>query len=175
MWRDWKPGNKRAAEMAIRKSFISEILARQKIEIPGIEQLDLEEVGRVCSEALSRGFSYDKTSKLLQEAIDNPMLRGTDGISLNIAWVVCATAAEEFAYKSFYELGVEEVEWIGSTDNCSICSVNVGQRVKLGSLFKSGHLFPPCCLNCRCSLNLVEIDYVTFDFDASLKKALESD
>jgi len=175
MWKDWKPGNKRAAKIANRKHFISEILERQKIEIPGIEQLDLAEVSRVCSDALSKGLGYDQTSKLLQQAIVNPILSGPDGISLNIAWVVCATAGEEAAYESYYDLGVEEVEWVGSTDNCPICSMNMGQRVKVGSPFKSGHLFPPCCLNCRCNLNLVEIDYENYDYGAALLKALDED
>jgi len=28
IWKDWKPGNKRAAAMASRKNFVSEILMR---------------------------------------------------------------------------------------------------------------------------------------------------
>jgi len=175
IWKDWKPGNKRAAAMAKRKNFVSEILMRQKIVIPGIEQLDLREVGRVCSDALSKGFGYDKTSKLLQQELNHPILSGSEGISLEIAWVVCATAAEEANYESYYDLGVDEVEWIGSADCCAICTLNIGQKVKVGSPFKSGHLFPPCCLNCRCSTTPAEIDYSTFDFSAALKKVLDQE
>jgi len=173
IWKDWKPGNKRAAAMAKRKNFVSEILMRQKIVIPGIEQLDLREVGRVCSDALSKGFGYDKTSKLLRQELNHPILSGAEGISLEIAWVVCATAAEEANYESYYDLGVDEVEWIGSADCCAICSLNIGQKVKVGSPFKSGHLFPPCCLSCPCSTTPAEVDYSVFDFSAKLKKELD--
>jgi hypothetical protein len=175
MWKDWKPGNSRAAEIAKSNDFVQHALHKQKIKIPGVEKLNLEHIGKICAEGISKGFGYDKVSSMLQKEMNHPVLTGPNGISLDIAWVICAAAVGEANYERYYELGVEEVDWMGSTDSCPICSLNIGQRVKIGTPFKSGHLFPPCCPNCRCGLNLAEIDFETFDFDASLKKALEEE
>lgn len=157
LWKDWKPGNSRAAHMARGKNWIGDMLSRHKIDIPGIESFDLVELGKVSAQALDGGLGVNRFAKLLETEMDNPLLRGPDGISLTIASIIGSAAANAVSYKSCIELGVEKVQWIGH-GLCAICSKNIDQIRRIGEEFDSGHLFPPACVNCYCSITPVPIE-----------------
>lgn len=157
MWKDWKPGNPRAAHIARGKNWIGNMLIRHKIDIPGIDSFDLVELGKVSAQALDKGLGPNGFAKLLETEIDNPLLRGPDGISLTIALIVGSAAANAASYNSCIELGVEKVQWIGH-GLCTICSKNIDQIRKIGEEFESGHLFPPACVGCYCGIMSIPTD-----------------
>jgi len=157
-WKDWKPGNPRAAKLVKGKDWIFKTLDRHKLEIPELKSIDIIELGEVASQALSKGLGTNQFARLLEDKISNPLLHGTDGLSLTLALVLCSAAQNAASYQDMLENGVEEVEWFGH-GICVECLKNNGQRVKIGSPFASGHLFPPACTNCFCSLSPVMPDF----------------
>ena len=144
-----KSGNNDAVAIVERKGFILEMLDKQKIKIPGIENLDLELLVKVCSKGVAYGWGYEKVAKRLEREIKDPILSGPTGISLQIAWTVCAAAMEERNFNSYVQLGVEQIEWSGDLC-CVVCSKNYGQKVRIGESFNSGHIYPPACRACTC-------------------------
>lgn len=146
-WENWSPGNPGAAEIAAKHDWLENGIRIQGLSFQGLEEIDLNAFAAIVSEEIAIGSSESKIIKRIRGAI------GVEKeLAKSLVHFATTLATSEDSIARYVEGGVENVEWLGGSC-CTTCDLNDGTSVKTGDKFNSGHVIPPGCNYCICSIS----------------------
>jgi len=168
-WKDWKPGNRAAANLVSPKGGLSKLIANRGVTIQGIRGTTLDRIGTQLAYALQKGLPPSTVSGTIADLIGAPsearagylLQLGYDAVTavttdyeraLMIAQTEMSSAVS-VANRDIYESsGVEQVEWL-TADPCDICQENEDvSPIGIDETFPSGDTEPPAHPNCVCDI-----------------------
>lgn len=143
-WSNWKPGNSELKVEVGSLDWMNKALAYFTFPLPDISHIDLPQLGEFIRVAIATGEAERTTAKKIASEF---------GISDEAATRV-GHAFVTYAYSVPDSLDnrvvAQNQEWLAGC--CETCDVNDGETRKVGESFPSGHLHPPACGYCTCTL-----------------------
>jgi hypothetical protein len=144
-WDNWEPGNKPLAEKMASPDWIPEALGYFTFAHPDLTGIDFSAVAKILSEGMAGGLPDSPIARRMVKELGLPR-ETADFLARCLT-----TYAQELDSLASYRGLVDEVEWLAG-GCCEICDSNSDVRRKTGQPFPSGHLHPPACPECSCSL-----------------------
>jgi hypothetical protein len=182
-WKNWKPGNRAAAQLVRPSGGLQSLLDRRGVTIQGINGTTLDRIGTLLAKALQEGVSPSEiapaVSHWLGEAegaraqyLEDKWTADVDNIltdserALMIAQTEMSSAVSVAARELYQETGVELVEWLVA-DPCDECQENADvSPIGIDDTFPSGDTEPPAHPNCVCDLAPYVVDTANIGEDA---------
>ena len=146
-WENWSPGNSGAAAIAGKPDWLENGLLKQGLTFEGSKEINLNSFAAIVAEEIALGSSESKIIKRIKIEMEVEK-----ELAKSIVHFSTTLALSEDSMARYLESGVEYVEWLGGSC-CSVCDENDGTKVKMGKKFKSGHVIPPGCNYCICSIS----------------------
>jgi hypothetical protein len=182
-WKNWKPGNRAAAQLVKPSGGLQSLLDRRGVTIQGINGTTMDRIGTLLAKALQQGVAPSEIApavahwlgdaqgaraKYLEDKwttdVDNVL---TDSErALMIAQTEMSSAVSVAARELYQDSGVELVEWLVA-DPCDECQENADvSPISIDGTFPSGDTEPPAHPNCVCDLAPYVVDTQNLGEDA---------
>ena len=170
-WKDWKPGNKAAANLLNPPRGLSTLMDSRGVTLTGIRGTTIDRIGTQLAYALQQGLPPKEIAPAiegilapLRERIANELSANIDSLlsdserALNIAQTEMSRAVSVAARDQYENSGVEMVEWLVA-EGCDDCQENADvSPILIDDTFPSGDTEPPAHPNCMCSLAPYVVD-----------------
>jgi hypothetical protein len=149
-WKNWRPGNRAAANLVNPPNGLRRLLDGRGIKIQDLSTTTLNRIGTALAEGLMRG----STRQAIAE--DLAYILGDDARALMIAGTEMSSAVVQASRDLYADSGVEQVQWLVA-DPCDECQENYdASPIDIGEQFPNGD--PPVHPNCMCDIAPYVVD-----------------
>jgi hypothetical protein len=170
-WKNWKPGNKAAANLLKPERGLAQLLDSRSIKLTGIRNTTVDRIGTQLAYGLQRGLPPKEVAPAVEGILASLRADIADelGVSvndllsdseraLNIAQTEMSRAVSVAAREQYQDSGVEMVEWLVA-EGCDDCQENADvSPISINDVFPTGDTEPPAHPNCMCSLAPYVVD-----------------
>ncbi len=149
-WKNWRPGNRAAANLVKPPNGLKRLLDGRGVKIQDLSTTTLNRIGTALAEGLMRG----STRRVIAE--DLAYILGDDARALMIAGTEMSSAVVQASKDLYADSGVEQVQWLVA-DPCDECQENLDQSpIGIDEEWINGD--PPVHPNCMCDIAPYVVD-----------------